>query len=70
MMTFAQENIGASFRFVQQMSMAKDFNDILRIQTEFMKTQFDAFGKQAADIAEAATKAMTQAGKGSGNKTS
>ena len=70
MMAFAQQNIAASFRFVQEVSMAKDFQDLFRIQTEFMKAQLDAFGKQAVDLTEASNKAMTEVSKGFGDKAS
>jgi hypothetical protein len=35
--SFAEKNVAATHRFIQQLSQAKDFQDALRIQTEFMK---------------------------------
>ncbi len=70
MMGFVQENIAASFALVQKLSQAKDFQDLVRIQTEFMQTQLESFGKQARDISEASTKAAAFAIKKAADKSS
>ncbi len=57
MMGFVQQNMAASFGFMQKLGQAKDFQDLLRIQTEFMQTQLELFGKQVRDISEASSKA-------------
>jgi hypothetical protein len=54
--TFAEKNIAATHEFIKQLSHAKDFQDVLRIQTEFMQTQMQAFAEQATSLAEAFTK--------------
>jgi len=41
----AQKNLAVSH--------AKNFNDIVRIQTEFVQTQLESFGEQAKSIGEA-----------------
>ena len=56
MLNFAQENVAAGFEFAQRLSQAKDFQDFLRIQNEFMQTQLDAFGRGVRDISEASSK--------------
>lgn len=61
MLSFAQENVAAGFEFAQRLSQAKDFQDFLRIQNEFMQTQLDAFGRRARDIGEASSKAVREA---------
>jgi hypothetical protein len=53
---FAEKNVAATHQFIQQLSQAKDFQDALRIQTEFMQTQMQAFAEQATSLAEAFTK--------------
>jgi len=53
--SFAEKNVAATHRFIQQ-CQAKDFQDALRIQTEFMQTQMQAFAEQATSLAEAFTK--------------
>jgi hypothetical protein len=35
------------------LSSAKDIQDMLRIQMEFMRSQLEAFGEQAKDLSEA-----------------
>ena len=61
MLSFAQENVAAGFEFAQRLSQAKDFQDFLRIQNEFMQTQMDAFGRGVRDISEASSKAVRDA---------
>ena len=42
--SYAEKNIAATHEFVLKLSQAKDFQDVVRIQTEFMQTQMNAFG--------------------------
>jgi hypothetical protein len=53
---FAEKNVAATHEFIKQLSHAKDFQDVLRIQSEFMQTQMQAFAEQATSLAEAFTK--------------
>jgi hypothetical protein len=41
----ALKNVTATFAFVQKLSQAKNFQDIIKIQTEFMETQMNSFNK-------------------------
>ncbi len=61
--SYAEKNIAATHELVKQLSQARDFQDMVRIQTEFMQTQFNAFGEQAKNLSEACTKAMAGATK-------
>jgi hypothetical protein len=38
---------------VHKLSEAKDFPDALRVQTEFMQSQFAALGEQTKNLSEA-----------------
>ena len=49
----AENNIAATREFVLKLSQATNFNDIIRIQTEFMRTQLNSCGEQAKSIGEA-----------------
>jgi hypothetical protein len=49
----AEQNISATQEFVRELSFAKDIQDMLRIQMEFMRSQMEAFGEQAKDLGEA-----------------
>src|SRR6266516_3404435 len=59
--TYTKENIAAAREFADKLSQAKDFEDMVRIQTEFMEMQFKAFGEQTKSLGEAATKVATDA---------
>jgi hypothetical protein len=41
------------------LSQAKDFQEMARIQTEFMQSMVNAFGEQTRSLAEAYTKAAS-----------
>jgi hypothetical protein len=53
------QNISATQEFVRDLSYAKDIQDMLRIQMEFMRSQLEAFGEQAKDLGEAYVKAVS-----------
>jgi hypothetical protein len=55
----AEQNISATQEFVRDLSYAKDIQDMLRIQMEFMRSQLEAFGEQAKDLGEAYIKAAS-----------
>ena len=56
---YTAQNISAARDFVHKLSQAKDFQEIIRIQTEFMQMQFKAFGDQTRSLTEAFTKTAT-----------
>ena len=62
--SYAEQNFASAHKFAQKLTEAKDLQDIVRIQAEFMQTQLNSFGEQAKDLAETATKATTDAFKG------
>jgi hypothetical protein len=53
----AEQNITATQEFVRALNYAKDIQDMLRIQMEFMRSQLEAFGEQAKELNEAYVKA-------------
>ena len=55
----AEQNISATQKFVRDLSYAKDIQDMLRIQMEFMRSQLETFGEQAKDLGEAYIKAVS-----------
>jgi hypothetical protein len=55
--SYAEKNIAATHEFVLKLSQAKDFQDVVRIQTEFMQAQMNAFGEQTKTLGEEVTKA-------------
>jgi len=63
MKTYTARNISASTDCMHKLSQAKDFQEAIRIQTEFMQTQMSTFTEQAKSLGEAYTKAATDATK-------
>ena len=62
--SYTEQNIAAASAFSEKLSQAKDFQDLIRIQTEFMQTQLKSLGEQAKDLGEVVTKTVTNAFKG------
>ena len=58
---YAERNITATHEFMRQLSQARDFQDMVRIQTKFMQDQFKEFGEQTKGLGEANTKAAAGA---------
>jgi 3-deoxy-D-arabino-heptulosonate 7-phosphate (DAHP) synthase class II len=67
--TYTARNISASADCMRKLSQAKDFQEVFRIQTEFMQTQMSTFTEQARSLGEAYTKAATGATKPLGMST-
>jgi hypothetical protein len=69
MKTYTERNISAYTECVGKLSQAKNFQEVIRIQTEFMQTQLSSFAEQARSLGEAYTKAATGAMKPFGMST-
>jgi hypothetical protein len=61
LLSHATQNVTATFAFVQKLSQAKNFQDVAKIQTEFMETQMSSFNDQAKILSEIYTKAAEDA---------
>ncbi len=57
--SYSEQNIAAAKAFVDKLSQARDFQEVVRLQTEYMQTQFSTFVAQAQSLSEAFTKTMT-----------
>jgi len=57
----AEKNIDLVQEFVHKLSEAKDFQGALRAQTEFMQSQFVAFGEQTKTLSEVYSKSAANA---------
>ena len=62
-MTFAEQNIANSFEFAQKLVRAKDVQEVMALQQEFLKSQMQAMQAQAKDLGSAASKAAADATK-------
>ena len=56
LLSYATENISAAFGFLQKLSQAKNMEDVVKIQTEFMSAQMNSFNEQAKNIGEIYTR--------------
>ena len=56
-MGFAEENINNSFAFAQRLVRARDIQEVMALQQEFLQQQMQAMQSQARDLGAAATKA-------------
>jgi hypothetical protein len=59
--SYTEKNIAATHQFIQNLSQAKDLQDIFRIQTDFMQAQLSTLADQAKGLGEAFTKVATGA---------
>ena len=57
----ATKNVAATVAFVQKLSQARDFQEVVKIQTEFMETQTNSFNEQARLLGEIYTIAAQDA---------
>ena len=51
--SFTEQNIAAAHHHIQKLSQARDFQDFIEIQTEYMQTQLSLFADQAKQLGEA-----------------
>ena len=56
-MGFAEQNIANSFEFAQRLVRAKDVQEVMAIQQEFLQSQMKAMSEQAKDLGTQVTKA-------------
>lgn len=61
LLSHASQNVAATFAFVVKLSEAKDFQDVVKIQTEFMNMQLNLFNEQARSVGELYAKAASDA---------
>src|SRR5947199_171887 len=61
-MGFAEANINNSFEFAQKLVRAKDIQEVMALQQEFMKQQMQQVQSQAKDLGAAAVQAAKPKG--------
>lgn len=57
----ASQNVTAAFSFMHKLSQARNFQEVIKIQTEFLQTQMNSFNEQAKILGEIYTKAAKDA---------
>jgi hypothetical protein len=63
LLNHATENVTTAVNFMQKLSQAKNPEEVVKIQTEFMEKQIKSFSEQAktvGEITQAAANAMTK----------
>jgi hypothetical protein len=60
----AEKNVAVAFEYGQKLISAKDIQDVVRIQVEFMQKQLEALNEQAKELGETATRAIRNGLKG------
>ena len=63
LMSYTTENVAAAVGLIQKLSQAKNLEDVVKIQTEFMSKQLNLFNEQTKAIVEICTKAAHDATK-------
>jgi hypothetical protein len=63
LLSYATQNVTAAVGLVQKLSQAKNLEDVVKIQTEFMSKQMDSFNEQTKAMVEICTKAARDATK-------
>jgi phasin len=58
-MSFAEQNVAHSFEFAQKLVRARDMQEIMALQQEFLQAQMKAMSEQAKDLGSATQTAMT-----------
>ncbi len=59
-LSYAEANVKAAFDHAQKLVQAKDVNEVMELQNEFVKSQFAAFQEQSKALGEVFQKAATQ----------
>lgn len=62
-MEFAERNIATSFDFAQKLVRARDVNEMLRLQADYIREQMQALGEQAKELGESAGRTATDTAK-------
>jgi phasin len=55
-MAYAEENVSNAFAFAQKVVRAKDVNELMQLQSEFIKVQMQTLSEQAKELGQTATK--------------
>jgi phasin len=59
-MSFAQQNIASSFELAQQLVRAKDVQEVLRLQSDYVRKQMQVLTEQARVLGESTRKAAAK----------
>jgi phasin len=64
MMGFAERNVATTFDFAQRLVRAKDLEEMMKLQAEFVRSQMEALTEQAKSIGQGMSQATKDATSG------
>jgi phasin len=62
-MTYAEQNVAATFEFAQKLMRAKDPAEVMALQSEYVSRQMQALSTQAQELGQSAAKIVVEAAK-------
>ena len=62
-MTYAEQNVAASFDFAQKLLHAKDAAEVMGLQSQYLSRQMQALSTQVQDLGQSAAKIVIDAAK-------
>jgi phasin len=62
-MTYAEQNVAASFDFAQKLLHAKDAAEVMALQSQYLSHQMQALSSQVQDLGQSAAKIVVDAAK-------
>ena len=62
--TFAQRNVQSAFEFARNIAQAQNLEEVVKRQTEYVRSQILVLGEQAKQLGETAGKLTTEGAKG------
>jgi len=62
-MTYAEQNVAATFEFAQKLMRAKDAAEVMALQSEYVSRQMQALSTQAQELGQSAAKIVVDGAK-------
>jgi phasin len=62
-MTYAEQNVSATFDFAQKLMQAKDAAEVMALQSEYLSRQMQTLSAQVQELGQSAAKIMVNATK-------
>jgi phasin len=62
-MTYAEQNVAATFDFAQKLMSAKDASEVMGLQSQYLSRQMQALSTQVQDLGQSAAKIVVDAAK-------
>lgn len=62
-MSYAEQNVAASFDFAQKLMQAKDASEVMRLQSEYLGRQMQTISAQVQDLGQSAAKMVVDTAK-------